>query len=205
MSALTGNARVMAQINGFNSRETLPNHYYWHAWNGTNYCHYYDSWGYHWYGWYWGNTCFWSRWYGNNWWWYDPGYARWCYWYDGFWWWNDPQAQVVYVYDNGQYAPAATGEKQDSTAPSSEVDFKSKDGTRMVKIVGNDAFLYDTGDAANNKPFYLASGVKGVKFSNTQDGGDPQILLTYDDGSSATFDSDGNPIHDKTKSPVNSQ
>jgi hypothetical protein len=209
MTVINHSPEVMAQINIYNNHETVAGQYYWHSWNGTNYCHYYDSWGYHWYGWYWGNTCFWSRWYGNNWWWYDPGYARWCYWNNGFWWWQDPYANVVYVYNNGQYsstadaAPAA-GESPASTGPSTEVDFKSGDGSRMVKIVGNDAFLYDMADAANNKPFYLAEGVKDVKFSKTDNGQPLQILLTFNDGTSQTFDADGNPVNNSgSNAPAN--
>jgi hypothetical protein len=209
MTVINHSPEVMAQINIYNNHETVAGQYYWHNWNGTNYCHYYDSWGYHWYGWYWGNTCFWSRWYGNNWWWYDPGYARWCYWNNGFWWWQDPYANVVYVYNNGQYSSAATdgapaaGDSPASTGPSTEIDFKSNDGTRMVKIVGNDAFLYDTVDTANNKPFYLAEGVKDVKFSKTDNGQPLQILLTFNDGTSQTFDSDGNPVNNGSNAPAN--
>lgn len=137
MAAINHSPAVMAQINLYNSHETVPGQYYWHNWNGTNYCHYYDSWGYHWYGWYWGNTCFWSRWYGNNWWWYDPGYARWCYWYDGYWWWQDPYQNVVYVYNNGEYlssaangAPGIANGTAAPEVPSTEVDYRSNDGSR---------------------------------------------------------------------------
>ncbi len=203
MTAINRSPAVMAKINIYNSHETVAGQYYWHNWNGTNYCHYYDSWGYHWYGWYWGNTCFWSRWYGNNWWWYDPGYARWCYWYDGYWWWQDPYLNVTYVYNNGEYTSSVTNGSSVSTSPSAEIDFKSKDGTRMVKVVGNDAFLYDTVDTANNKPFYLASNIKDVQYSKTDNGQPLQIMLTFNDGTSQTFDSDGNPINNGSNSPVN--
>ena len=200
MKTFTGNANVMAQINIYNTHETVANHYYWHSWNGANYCHYYDNWGYHWYGWYWGNTCFWSRWYGGHWWWYDPGYSRWCYWYDGFWWWNDPyQVNVVYVYNNGQYSSANNDGAPSMSNPSAndtstEIDYKSKDGTRMVKIIGNDAFLYDLVDSPDNKPFYMASNVQNVKFSRTDNGRPLRIKLIFNDGTSGLYDSDGNAI-----------
>jgi hypothetical protein len=203
MSAMNHNAAFSAQINVYNNHETVAGQYYWHSWNGTNYCHYYDSWGYHWYGWYWGNTCFWSRWYGNNWWWYDPGYARWCYWYDGYWWWQDPYLNVAYVYNNGEYTSSASNEAAAPASPSSEVDFASKDGTRTVKIIGNDAFLYDTVDTTNNKPFYLASNVKDVQYSKTDNGQPLQIMLTFNDGTSQTFDSDGNPVNNGSNAPSN--
>ncbi len=208
LTSINHSPAVMAQINIYNNHETVAGRYYWHNWNGTNYCHYYDSWGYHWYGWYWGNTCFWSRWYGNNWWWYDPGYARWCYWYDGYWWWQDPYQNVVYVYNNGEYdstaangAPVAANGASAPAGPSAEVDYKSTDGSRMVKVLGDDAFLYDTVDTVNNKPFYLASGVNNVKFSDTNNGQPLQIMLTFNNGTTETFDSDGNPINNGSSAP----
>jgi hypothetical protein len=211
MNGFAHNATFTAQIGVYNTHETMANHYYWHSWGGYNYCHYYDPWGYHWYGWYWGGSCFWTRWYGNNWWWYDPVYFRWCYWHDGGWWWQDPyQTQVIYVYNNGQYesatapanqtasnAPAPeNGQAPAGQAPGPSASYSSKDGTRMVKIAGGDAFLYDTapGDT-NNKPYYLGSGVKEVKFSGGQNGGPLQILLIMDDGSFQMLDADGNPIN----------
>ncbi|HEV2355434.1 MAG TPA: hypothetical protein VGR89_14395, partial [Puia sp.] len=167
--------------------------------------HYYDPWGYHWYGWYWGGNCFWSRWYGGNWWWYDPVYYRWCYWHDGGWWWQDPaQVNIVYVYNNGQYEQAnsaeaattgvqtaPTGPGQEPAGSAATASFSSKDGTRMVKIVNGDAFLYDTVQGEDNKPYFLASGVKEVKFSEGN-GKDPQVLAIFEDGSFQMYDSDGN-------------
>lgn len=203
MNGFVHNATFNAQINVYNNQETIANHYYWHTWNGGNYCHYYDSWGYHWYGWYWGGHCFWTRWYGSNWWWYDPVSFRWCYWYNGWWWWQDPaQVNVVYIYNNGQYEPAASTQVTTTvqTAPAAESDgsatsvtFYSEDGTRMAKIVNGDAFLYDTAEGeTDNKPFYLASGVKEIKFSGGN--GKPlQVLAILDDGSFQMFDADGNP------------
>ena len=194
MTSIVNNTTFTAQVSLYNNRETQANHYYWHTWNGTNYCHYYDNWGYHWYGWYWGGHCFWSRWYGGNWWWYDPVAFRWCYWYDGYWWWQDPyHVNVVYIYDNDQYVPANSEDTVEATNPSTTVSYSSKDGTRMVKIVDGDAFLYDTAEGeSDNKPVYLASNVKEVKFSGAREGKPLQVLLVFDDGSFEMFDSDGN-------------
>lgn len=203
MNTFVNNAAFSAQINVYNTHETVANHYYWHTWGGYNYCHYYDPWGYHWYGWYWGGHCFWSRWYLGNWWWYDPVYYRWCYWHDGGWWWQDPaRVNVVYIYDNGQYEPAdsteATADMNAPTGPGQEpagsaapVSFSSQDGTRMVKVVNGDAFLYDTVQGEDGKPFFLASGVKEVKFSGG-DGKPLQVLAIFEDGSFQLYDSDGN-------------
>ncbi|HEY5040294.1 MAG TPA: hypothetical protein VIJ93_14615 [bacterium] len=199
MTSITANVNFRNQINNFSTSEIRPNNYYWHTWNGNNYCHYYDNWGYHWYGWYVGSNCFWTRYYYNNWWWYDSGYSRWCYWHDGGWWWQDPSnVSVVYVYNNGNYVPANTTETVNVAAPQtnlSEIAFKSKDGTRMVKIAADsgDAFLYDTSDSSS-KPFYLASNVKSVKFSYGVDGKPSQIMVTLNDDSFSLFDSDGNPF-----------
>ena len=196
MTSIAHNTTFMNQVNVYNTNETISNHYYWHSYGGVNYCHYYDNWGYHWYGWYWGGTCFWSRWYANNWWWYDTAYARWCYWHDGFWWWQNPaQVNVVYVYNNGNYVAANTN--TDVADQPAELTYNSKDGTRMVKIVNGDAFLYDTVEGESDaKPFFLVSNVKAIKFSNTFGGKPLRILVTLNDGSFQMFDADGNPFSD---------
>lgn len=201
MTNIVNNTTFTSQVNIYNNRETVTNHYYWHTYNGTNYCHYYDSWGYHWYGWYWGGSCFWTRWYGGNWWWYDPTYYRWCYWYDGGWWWQDPDhVNVVYVYNNDQYVPATTTETVETVDTSTELSYRSKDGTREVRIVGGDAFLYDTVEGeTDNKPVYLGSNVKEVKFSNATSGKPLQIMLVLNDGSFELYDSDGNPYNGGTE------
>ncbi len=223
VSVRTNMARVnsvgfRSQIGGFNARETMVGHYYWHNYNGLNFCHYYDRWGCHWYGWYFGSAFYWSCWWGNYWWWYDPAYYRWCYWYDGWWWWQNPDnVQEIDVYNNGEYVPANSGETQGSTgnmpaqnqnsndnAPvqgqvsadntATQIQtFSSKDGSRMVKLAGNDAFLYDnTKKPAQAK--YLASGVADVRFSNSDNGKPMQIMLGLSDGSFELFDEDGNAV-----------
>lgn len=126
------------QVAALNVRENVVGHYYWHAYNGLNYCHYYDRWGCNWYGWNCGAGFYWSCWFGNYWWWYDPGYYRWCYWYDGWWWWQNPNdVTVTYVYNNGQYIPeqsvasqqgqqqAASDSDEQQAAPAPESSYSS--------------------------------------------------------------------------------
>ena len=195
-----------SQIRGFNARENVTGHYYWHNYNGLNFCHYYDRWGCNWYGWYGASGFYWSCWWGNNWWWYDPAYYRWCYWYDGWWWWQNPEnVQEVDVYNNGEYVPSNSDETQvpetqaateNSPAQSQIQTFNSKDGSHMVKLAGNshDAFLYDTSEKAEFKAKYLASGVTDVRFSNTDNGKPLQIMLSLSDGTFELYDADGNPV-----------
>lgn len=194
-----------SQIVGLNVSETRANNYYWHSYNGFNYCHYYDPWGYHWYGWYLGGNCFWTRYYSNNWWWYDPVYYRWCYWHDGGWWWQDPyHVNTVYVYVNGNYqASPSSGDVNTTVVPDANLSassakvYRSSDSSRMVKVTGSseDAFLYDTTDNPSFQPIYLASGVKEVRLSNTQNGRALQVMLILNDGSFDLFDDQGNPFN----------
>jgi hypothetical protein len=209
MSIITGGG-FRAQIGIYNANERVVGNYYWHNGNGFNYCHYYDRWGYHWYGWYLGNSYFWTRWYANNYWWYDPTYFRWCYWHDGGWWWQDPDSTSVYVYNNGSYLPSDSGANVNVNvgngpgASSSQQPvqnngngktFFSGDGSREVKVVGTDAFLYDASGQNAFKPLFLGSNVTGVKLSNTNNGKPLQIMLLYSDGSFGVFDAQGNSLN----------
>jgi hypothetical protein len=106
MASISHNSQFSAKVALFNRSETLRNHYYWHQFGGWNYCHFYDGFGCNWYGWGWGGSFFWTQWYGDNWWWYDPWGARWCYWGYNGWYWQDPSSTTVYIYQNGDYAPA---------------------------------------------------------------------------------------------------
>ncbi len=194
MGLVNTNIAFRAQITHFNNVEILRNNYYWHSYGGFNYCHYYDPWGYHWYGWYLGSSYFWTRYWNNYYWWYDPVSFRWCYWWDGNWWWNNPaHVEAAYVYNNGNYIPS---DSANTEAPSgtAAIEYRSQDGSRMVKIVGTDAFLYDTADTGvDNKPVFLGSNVTNVKFSKTSDGKPLQVMLEYNDGTFGLFDADGNP------------
>jgi hypothetical protein len=193
------NPRFTSQVASLNITENRVNHYYWHTYNGSNYCHYYDPWGYHWYGWYIGSNYFWTRYYYDRWWWYDPTYYRWCYWHDGGWWWQDPyHVNTVYVYVNGSYVASSAGGDVNVTVTNPSANsarvYRSSDGSRMVKVTGSaeDAFLYDTSEDPTFQPIYLASGVKEVKLSNTSNGRPLQIMLTLNDGSFDLFDDQGN-------------
>jgi hypothetical protein len=212
MASLGANNVEMNRINHYNQIETRPNYYYWHSYNGYNYCHYYDPWGYHWYGWYIGDSCFWTRYYWGNWWWYDSAEARWCYWHDGGWWWNDPDnTTTVYVYENGDYNPVNTDTSADaapaapsdqaaapnspaiSTAPIAQKKiYKSPDGSRVVKIFGdsNDAILSDAANPPKLAAVFLGSNAQSVKFNAASDGS-TQITVTFIDGSVKTFDEQG--------------
>ncbi|HUO58940.1 MAG TPA: hypothetical protein VMV05_12260 [bacterium] len=195
MNTIVGNASFTAQINIYDRTENRRNNYYWHTTNGLNYCHYYDNWGYHWYGWYLGPQFFWTRWYGNNWWWYDSTFDRWCYWHDGGWWWQDPfHVNVVYVYNNGDYTACDTAPSSNFGNDNGQVVYQSNDGSRKVKVMGDgrDAFLYDATGGNSFEPIYLASGVKEVKFSNTENNRPLQVMLTLQDGSFELFDAYGN-------------
>lgn len=210
MALITGGT-FRAQIGIYNANERIVGNYYWHTGNGFNYCHYYDRWGYHWYGWYLGNSYFWTRWFSNNWWWYDPAYYRWCYWHDGGWWWQDPDTTTVYVYNNGNYMPADGGVNANVNvnvgngqgAPNAQAPmqtqsgnnaFYSNDGSREVKLVGTDAFLYDVSGQNSFKPVFLGSNVTSVKFSNTSNGQQLQVMLLFGDGSFGLFDNQGNSV-----------
>ncbi len=106
MAAIANSRGFGAEVNArltFNGR---PGNYYWHSWNGYNYCNYYDRFGNLWWGWYFGGAFFWTQFYWGNWWWYDPWWGNWCWWWNGWWWWEDPATTTVYVYNNGNYTPA---------------------------------------------------------------------------------------------------
>lgn len=181
--------------------ENKANRYYWHKGDGYTYCHTVDSWGYHWYGWYEGDRYFWTRYFSGLWWFYHSDYGRWCFWHDGFWWWQDPyHVGDLYCYTNDDYIPCNSA--NDTIRVTTEdqlgaVQYKSPDGSRMVKVSGasQDAFLYDTSSSPAFGATYLASGVKGVEFSNLQNGGSLQVILKITDGSFDMFDGDGNPYN----------
>jgi hypothetical protein len=185
-----------------NQAETRAGHYYWHTGDRFNYCHYVDSWGYHWYGWYAGESCFWTRYYADRWWFYDDNLDRWCFWDNGFWWWQDPfHVGDLYLYDytNDQYIPADSSQDAvvSTVQAGNETVYRSPDGTRMVKVEvnGGDSFLMDTAIPPSFNPIYLASQVTNVQFSDTSDGSPLQVMLTLSDGSSDVFDDQGNPLN----------
>jgi hypothetical protein len=187
-------------INQLNLSETQPNRYYWHKSKSFNYCHYLDASGSQWYGWYAGDNYFWTRCYGDLWWWYDSDFNRWCFWNEGWWWWQDPyHVGDLYFYNGDQYIAcnSANDQVEVTTAgvPNPVVTF-SPDRTRQVKIFGNgqDAFLYDTAVPPSFNPIYLASKVQKVEFVDPGDGGPYEIDLTLEDGTLNYFDLQGNPL-----------
>jgi len=118
MAQVAGNREFGRTANLYNATENRVGRYYWHNWNGVNYCHYYDGWGCNWYGWNCGGGLFWSCWWGGNWWWYDPYYARWDFWWDNAWWWDNPyNADVVYAYDGDGYVPSGDVSAPTDQAP----------------------------------------------------------------------------------------
>jgi hypothetical protein len=200
MSLIVG-ASWNNRVIGFNHNETTVGRYYWHQDKGFDYCHFIDNSGYHWYGWYTGGKYFWTRNFNNRWWWYDTDFDRWCFWNNGFWWWQDPyHIGDLYCYNDTEYIPLNSSEDDVAvTVPenSSMQTFKSPDNTRLVKVVAetNDAFLYDTSNPPQFSPIYLASGVKDVIFSDTNNGKPLEIILKLSNSSFDMFDGYGNPYN----------
>jgi hypothetical protein len=198
------NASFARNIPGMERSETRPNHYYWHNDNGMRYSHYFDGRN-HWYGFYHGPTFYWTRFFGNRWWWADPVYGRWVFWANGFWWWGGPGG-VPYVYiDNGYYPYEDSGvtvelaKTQETPASIPAADggggtTNSPDSRRLVQVFGSDAqaFLYDKTVAPPRFVKYLGDGVSKVRFSGGTDGAPVQILVEFKDDTFALFDADGN-------------
>jgi hypothetical protein len=201
MSTFANNRSFRSQVNGFNRTENQAGRYYWHNGNGFNYCHYRDGYGCNWYGCYDGGFCFWSCYYGDNWWWYDQANACWDYWDNNNWWYQNPyDVNQTDVYDNGNYVSADDSQVSSSPAAPASKDsqgvYDSSDGTRQVKVMGKgqDAFLSDRHNPPAFKPVYLCSGARDVKFSNSQSGEPARIAVVLADGSFSLFDDQGLPV-----------
>ena len=191
--------------------------YHWRDWgNGWRVNHHYDEFGFHWWGFYVADMYFWTRYYNDNYWWYDPYWHRWVYMHEGQWWWTGPNGWN-YVYNNGSYYHYDTGNGgvimtpdptppvdvppgDPTTTPVNQTSVYSLDGTRSVQITGDgkDAYLYDltvadpASPAAQGK--YLASGVKSAAFVNEGDAIKEIVLTLVDESgseSTQTFDRDG--------------
>ena len=196
----------------WNSRD---HDYHWSDWNGTRVCHHYDDFGYHWWGFYVGSSYFWTRYYEDRYWWYDPYWHRWTYLHDNQWWWQD--SGVTYVIINNNYyrygqtggtvvvTPDATPPVEvppgapSAPAPAPEQTmFYSQDGARSVQILGDrkEAYLYDLTIADQSdrqaRGRWLGAGVKSASFvyedadaSGVQ--AIRQIELNFDDASKIGF------------------
>lgn len=203
-AAVMGNTGFARGRAGLERTEVTPNHYYWHNENGMRYSHYYDGHN-HWYGFYHGPTFYWTRFYGNAWWWSDPVYGRWDFYANGYWWWTGPGG-VPYVYiDNGYYPYDESGVTvvhEEALTPPASVPAAgsagsatiSPDGLRLVQVSGTDAqaFLYDKAATPPKFVNYLGQGVSKVRFSGGVGGSPLKILVEYKDNSFALFDADGN-------------
>lgn len=211
-SAIVNNRIVTRNITNLQRTEIVPNRYVWHDVNGTRFCHYYDGRA-HWYGFHWGTRFYWTRYWGDYWWWYDPVFFRWVYWWDGYWWWPGP-AGVPFVYVDNAYYPYEDGQvivknptvgqpapEAPATAEAGR-EWRSPDGRRMVQVTGDqgEAFLYDTTSGSPAYLNYLARGVEQARFSGGTRGKPLRILLDFTDGSFALFDADGNAIDSKSPS-----
>jgi hypothetical protein len=189
---------------------TKDHDYHWKNWDGMNVCHHYDEFGFHWWGFYVGNAYFWTRYFNDGYWWFDPYWHRWVFLRDGRWWWQNPDGGI-YLYDGSDYYQYDSGDDgvvvtPDPTQP---VDVPpggdepaaaatySLDGTRSVQITGEnrDAYLYDLTVAdpqsAAAQGRFIGTQVAGVKFDYvTADGAAAQsvsqIELSYDGGGAAS-------------------
>ena len=89
--AMLNHSLVIGNIRGIHAGWDVRDHgYYWHEWNGYRLCHHYDDLGFHWWGFYVGDVYFWTRYWNDQYWWYDPYWHRWTYLRGDNWWWQDP-------------------------------------------------------------------------------------------------------------------
>jgi hypothetical protein len=92
------------QINDWDKTETKPKVYYWHSFNGTNYCHFRDRSGNPWYGWAEGPAFRWALYRSGHFWWHDDYAERSLYFDRGYWWWQGPVKDQYQVYlEDGHY------------------------------------------------------------------------------------------------------
>ena len=209
-AAVVRNTTFVRNVSRVERTEVVPNHYYWHNENGMRYSHYYDGHN-HWYGFYHGPTFYWTRYYGNRWWWFDGPHARWVFWGNGYWWWAGPGG-VAYVYMDDNYYPyegaSATVEHAEAQTPPAAVPAAdagattSPDNKRMTQIFGADgqAFLYDKTVSPPRFIKFLGQGVSKTLFSGGTAGAPVQVMVEYKDGTFALFDADGNSQSEVVKS-----
>ncbi len=180
--------------------------FFWHEAGGRRYAHYLDKDDIDWYGFYFGPSFYWTRYYGDRWWWYDPAYARWVFWWNGSWWWQGPGG-LDYVYMDNNYYPYQEGgitvEKaatlpppETSPAPGTGKQWTSPDLRRLVEVAGteNAAFLYDRTSGKPVYMSYLGRDVAKVRFTGGAGEQPLRILLDFKDGAFAVFDADGKSV-----------
>ncbi|MBI3505083.1 MAG: hypothetical protein HY059_09595 [Proteobacteria bacterium] len=189
--------------------------YHWYTYGRHRYCHYWDHNGYRWWGFYIGvgagvaAAFFWTRWYEDRFWWYEPRWGRWCYYdeYDGYWHyrWNDAD----YLYDDGTYyryeqTPTGVrlvpvqpaGQPADTEIPSPQADpnastFCASNMSACVVISGPDRrAVLTTGDGVLVSELTQAVGVEDVDFSDPN-AGPLEIVLTLSGGRVLIFNGRG--------------
>jgi hypothetical protein len=186
-----------------------PYGFHWYGWYVGNNCFWSRYWSGNW--WWWDPVYYhWCYWNDGWWWWQDPANVNVVYVYD-----NGNYVNAASVGETASANAPSGSPSGEGTAPtnanvqadSSSTDsttkplppvsvdkvLNSKDGSRQVKIIGGDAFLYDTVAADNdNKPVFLSDNVQDVKFLPAKDGNSPGVVVTLTDGTVQTYDSDGN-------------
>ena len=211
-SEIVGDPSLRRAIERERDAERTRNRYYWHNSGGKKYSHFRDADDIDWYGFYFGPSFYWTRYYADRWWWYDPGYARWVFWWNGYWWWQGPGGTASVYLDNEYYPYQEGGVTVKSSATVSPAEAKPVPGTgkqwtspdmrRMVEVTGTEdaAFLYDRTGGSPVYLCYLGRGVSRVRFSGGVTGQPLLILLDFKDGSFALFDADGKP--EQPEAPV---
>ena len=198
------NDAFLRSVRGRERAERVAGRYYWHTDRGIRYVHFYDPHGYHWYGFYHGRDFYWTRWWGNRWWWYDGPAHRWVYWWGGYWWWAGPGG-VAYVYVNNDFVPYHPAAVAAPVAARPGRDTFSSDGTRFVQIMGprSEAFLYDRSNGSNVYLGYLGPNVESVRFAGGGNTGKPlQILANFKDGTFGVYDANGKNLQGGPATPA---
>jgi len=213
-SEIVGDLGIRRSIDRARVDERVRNRFYWHDSGGRRFAHFRDDHDIDWFGFYFGPTFYWTRYYGNRWWWYDPGYARWVFWWDGYWWWQGPGG-LAYVYMDNNYYPYEEGSvtvqkaapvspAEAAPVPGTGKQWTSPDLRRMVEVTGTQdaAFLYDRTGPSPVFISYLGREVSNVRFSGGAAGQPLQILLDFKDGTFALFDEYGKSMQPQATGPA---
>lgn len=199
-AAIVRSPRFAGDIRRWRGAEGVRGRTYWHTVDGVRYAHVFNR-GLHWYGFYHGPRFYWTCLFADRWWWFDTSFDRWVFWWNGFWWWPSP-AGAVFIYDDGDYRPAASEAVQapDSIPPPPAPEaaktggsWTSPDGRRQVQVTGprSEAFLYDTSNHGSAFLKYLGRDVEKARFSGGAAGKPLQILLDQKGGGFSLYAEDG--------------